>query len=129
MEPQPQLLKAAPENEEMPETRFILEIMQQFTSIGDGPESGLPQRVSLEANYPNPFNPATEIQFSLPEATDVRLEVFSINGQQVATLASERMSAGTHQLRFDAGNLASGVYLYRLQTPTESITRKMTLLK
>jgi endonuclease I len=127
MQEQPQLL--SPPYYDGSSSRFELRMGRIWADIGDGETPERPAIIELSQNYPNPFNPATEIAFNLPEAAEVRLDVFSINGQQVASLADERMSAGTHQLRFDAGNLASGVYLYRLQTPTETITRKMTLLK
>ncbi|MCC5933884.1 MAG: T9SS type A sorting domain-containing protein [Balneolales bacterium] len=93
------------------------------------PETQLPAELSLSQNYPNPFNPATSIRFSLPQQQDVRLEVFNMQGQRVAVLASGRFAAGTHTVRFDASALASGLYLYRLSTPDASLTRKMMLLK
>ncbi|MFW6347346.1 MAG: T9SS type A sorting domain-containing protein, partial [Cyclonatronaceae bacterium] len=125
MQEQPQLLNA-PYYDASP--RFELNMGRLLADIGDeNPDQ--PDQIQLAQNYPNPFNPNTEIAFSLPEASDVRVEVFSINGQKVATLADERMNAGTHQLQFEAENLASGVYLYRLQAGAETITRKMTLLK
>ncbi|MCC5935488.1 MAG: T9SS type A sorting domain-containing protein [Balneolales bacterium] len=96
------------------------------------PETGglsLPQQLRLDQNYPNPFNPSTQIRFQLPETAEVRLEVFNIQGQRVALLLRETRPAGTHTITFDAGPLASGVYLYRLQTGTQVLTRKMTVLK
>lgn len=89
----------------------------------------IPDRVSLSQNYPNPFNPSTTIRFELNRTTDVKLDVYNIAGQKVATLAQEVMNAGAHELSFDAGGLSSGVYFYRLQTPGESLTRQMVLIK
>jgi hypothetical protein len=91
--------------------------------------SNLPSQVELEQNYPNPFNPSTNINFGLPETTDVRLEVYNINGQRVASLVDGRMNSGYHSVRFAAGNLASGVYLYRLEAAGQVKTQKMTLIK
>ncbi|MCH8558840.1 MAG: endonuclease [Balneolia bacterium] len=100
---------------------------EQPTSIPA--DNQLPKRITLQQNYPNPFNPTTQIRFDLPESTDVRLDVFNIQGQRVATLLNEGRSAGTHTISFDASNLSSGVYIYRLQAGAQVFTRKMTLIK
>jgi hypothetical protein len=92
-------------------------------------EGELPQNLSLSQNYPNPFNPVTQIEYELPERAEVRLEVFNIQGQRVATLVDAAQAAGTHSVRFNAGNLSSGVYLYRLQSGNSLLSRKMTLVK
>ncbi|REL24161.1 T9SS C-terminal target domain-containing protein [Rhodohalobacter sp. SW132] len=92
-------------------------------------ETDLPNRISLKQNYPNPFNPSTRIQFRLNESSDVRLDVFNVAGQRVATLVDGMMSAGSHEQTFNASGLSSGVYFYRLQTPKESLTRQMILVK
>ena len=70
---------------------------------------------SLEQNFPNPFNPATTIRFTLPRALDVSLTIMNILGEEVATLASRQMEQGTHTLRWDASGIPSGMYLYRLK--------------
>jgi|GEM_PF-746805 len=88
-----------------------------------------PQEFSLSQNYPNPFNPTSTIEFTLPAATDVKLEVYNINGQLVSTLVDSRMNAGQHSVVFDASNLASGVYLYRIIAGNFVETRQMTLIK
>lgn len=88
-----------------------------------------PAGISLAQNYPNPFNPATVIGFELPEAAEVRLEVYSLTGQRVATLAEGMHAAGKHTVSFNAGALASGIYLYRLTSGTQTLTRRMTLVK
>ncbi|AXI99509.1 Por secretion system C-terminal sorting domain-containing protein [Cyclonatronum proteinivorum] len=97
--------------------------------VSVSPETQLPETVALFQNYPNPFNPTTNIRFSLPEQQDIRLEVFNMQGQRVAVLASGSFQAGSHTLPFDASALASGLYLYRLSTPAQTISRKMMLLK
>ncbi|WP_340106251.1 cohesin domain-containing protein [Rhodohalobacter sp. 8-1] len=93
------------------------------------PSSGIPGQFVLEQNYPNPFNPTTTIQFGLPEAGDVSLEVFDMTGRRVATLVNENKSAGWHNVTFDASNLASGMYIYRIQSGNFISTRKLTLIK
>ena len=91
--------------------------------------SDVPQTPTLSQNYPNPFNPTTNIEFTLNRASDVTLEVFNITGQKVATLVQDRMPAGSHQQRFDASGLASGIYMYRLTTDQYMMTRQMILIK
>lgn len=88
-----------------------------------------PKEFSLSQNYPNPFNPTSTIEFTLPAAIDVRLEVYNINGQLVSTLVDSRLNAGQHSVVFDASNLASGVYLYRIIAGNFMETRRMTLIK
>lgn len=88
-----------------------------------------PTKFTLDQNYPNPFNPSTEISFSLQETAPTLLVVYNMLGQKVATLVNERLSAGEHSINFDAGNLSSGIYIYRLQSATQSLTKRMTLIK
>ncbi len=89
----------------------------------------VPQKYSLEANYPNPFNPTTNIRLSLPEAGFVKLEVFDILGKEVKSLISKNMEAGVYNINFNATNLKSGIYVYKLQTDNFVQVRKMMLLK
>lgn len=104
-----------------------------IVSLGTGNEvntgTGIPDRFSLVQNYPNPFNPSTKIGFGLPSASYVRLEVYNMLGQKVATLANEKMNAGIHQVSFDAQRLSSGIYIYRLQAGNFVETKQMTLIK
>lgn len=83
----------------------------------------------LQQNYPNPFNPSTTIRFVLPRSATVQLGVFNLSGQLVATLADGYFSAGEYAIDFDARNLSSGLYFYRLQTDDFSQTRKMLFVK
>jgi hypothetical protein len=89
----------------------------------------LPVEFKLYQNYPNPFNPVTNIRFDLPKPGKVRLDVYSIIGEQVTTLLDNDMEAGYHNIPFNATNLPSGVYVYKLQTETVTQVKKMMLLK
>ena len=88
-----------------------------------------PNSYILNQNYPNPFNPSTIIKFGLPEAADVNLIVYNVLGQRVMTLTDGFLNAGYHSVIFNANNLTSGVYIYKLQTPNFIQTKKMLLLK
>jgi hypothetical protein len=91
--------------------------------------SDLPHEFLLHQNYPNPFNPSTTIKFELPKASDVRLSVFDMLGREVSVLVDERRDTGVHEVRFDASNLPSGVYFYRIQSGDFVQTRRLLLLK
>ena len=88
-----------------------------------------PTTFALKQNYPNPFNPSTTIEYALPHDGLVTLTVFNIIGQSVRTLVNGVQTAGTHTIRFDASNLPSGVYLYKLQSGRMSNVGRMMLLK
>jgi hypothetical protein len=92
-------------------------------------EKSLPTVFALDQNYPNPFNPSTQIQFALPRESIVRLEVFNILGERVATLVNETRPVGYYSERFDATGLASGLYLYRMKAGEFVDTKKLLLLK
>ena len=96
------------------------------TSIFEGEHPG---QFELSQNYPNPFNPSTNISFTLTNNGHVKLEVFNLLGQKVATIIDAPRSAGNHAIKFDASNLSSGIYLYRLSTENFVETRKMNLIK
>jgi hypothetical protein len=89
----------------------------------------LPSTITLDQNYPNPFNPSTVIRYQLPEAAQVSLEVFDMAGRKVADLVNGQVSAGSHTVNFDASQLSSGIYMYRLQTGSTTLTRKLTVVK
>lgn len=91
--------------------------------------SGLPLTYKLSQNYPNPFNPTTTIDFSLPKTQNVTLKVYNILGQQVASLINGNMTAGYHSIRFDASNLSSGMYIYKISAGSFTSAKKMMLLK
>ena len=91
--------------------------------------TGIPDTYELSQNYPNPFNPATIIEFALPEAVEVQLSVYDILGRHLTTLVDDLLQAGYHEVTFDAGHLASGVYIYRILAGEFEKTRQLTLIK
>jgi len=97
--------------------------------VSSEPVTNRPQEVQLSQNYPNPFNPVTVIGYQIPEQSEVRLEVFDMLGRRVAMLADGVQSAGTYSAEFDASNLASGAYMYRLTANQQERVRMMTLIK
>ena len=92
-------------------------------------DKAVPSEISLEANYPNPFNPTTTIRFTLPQTEHVRLSVYDMLGREVALLIDSSIGAGQHSVVFDASHLSNGTYLYRLVAGGESFTGRMLLLK
>jgi hypothetical protein len=92
-------------------------------------ENGTPTDYALNQNYPNPFNPSTAIKFSLPEISDVKLTVYDITGREIAVLVNEQMTAGFYSITWNAVNLTSGIYIYKLETNNFVDVKKMILLK
>jgi hypothetical protein len=90
---------------------------------------GVPQKFGLGQNYPNPFNPTTSFTFDVSRAADVKLEVYDMLGRKVKELVNERKAAGTYTVSFDASELSSGMYIYRLQAGDMVLSKKMTLIK
>jgi len=88
-----------------------------------------PEQFELSQNYPNPFNPSTTINFSIPQSSIVTLKVFNTLGQEVKTLVNQNMESGVHSISFDASELNSGIYFYRLDAGQFTEVRKMTLIK
>ncbi|NOS84339.1 MAG: T9SS type A sorting domain-containing protein [Ignavibacteria bacterium] len=89
----------------------------------------LPQKYSLEQNYPNPFNPETAIKFSIPEKNFTSLRVYDILGKEIAVLVNEELSAGNYIINYNASDLPSGVYFYRLSTDKYTDSKKMIVIK
>lgn len=108
--------------------RFTLIVEpSKTTSVDGGPETV--GRMELEQNYPNPFNPSTQIRFTLQSSDVTRLTVYDVVGREVAVLVNGVMSAGSHSVTFDASNLSSGVYVYKLEAGGHVMTKRMTLVK
>jgi hypothetical protein len=98
--------------------------------IGIEPISGtVPENYKLYQNYPNPFNPVTNIRFAIPRASNVKLSVYDIMGREVKTLLDEFRSTGIYELNYDASNLSSGIYFYRIKAGDFVDVKKMILLK
>jgi len=89
----------------------------------------MPLTYALHPNYPNPFNPATHIQFTIPEQTDVKLQIFDVLGRQVDVLVNKTLPIGNHEILWSPNNLSSGFYFYKLEAGSFMQTRKMILLK
>jgi hypothetical protein len=102
---------------------------QLITSVSPEPPPGSPAEFSFLPNYPNPFNPATTIRFSIPVRSAVRLEVYSLDGRRGARLVDEVRPAGVHEFRWDAAGAASGTYMVRLLAPGFAGTRKILLVR
>jgi hypothetical protein len=96
--------------------------------IADEPV-GVATQFDLGNNYPNPFNPTTQIEYSVPNKGLVNLTVYNLLGQEVVTLVNQRMDAGNYRITFNGANMASGIYFYRLTTAGQSATKKMLLVK
>ncbi|MCB0293616.1 MAG: T9SS type A sorting domain-containing protein, partial [Calditrichaeota bacterium] len=91
--------------------------------------ANIPDRYYLSQNYPNPFNPITQIRFGLPRQSNVTLKIYNILGQKVKTVLDAKIQAGHHIMIFDATDLGSGVYFYRMQAGRFRKSHKMILLK
>jgi hypothetical protein len=105
------------------------QIMAAYFIEGVAEAPGVAPSFTLKQNYPNPFNPSTQIDFDLPKAQNVDLKVYNILGQEVATLVHEPLTSGRHSVTFTAGNLASGVYIYRITAGDYKSAKNMLLLK
>ena len=100
-----------------------------FTDVADI-DNNIPNEYTLNQNYPNPFNPTTTIEFNIPKAGDVQLNVYDVLGNEIAVLINNTLNSGTHKINFSALNLSSGVYFYTLKfNGKQTITKKMILAK
>ena len=89
----------------------------------------IPVSYSLSQNYPNPFNPTTTIEYSIPEMNNVQITIYNVLGQEIATLVNEVQPPGSYKVVWDASNVASGIYLYRITYEHNSLSKKMLLIK
>jgi len=92
-------------------------------------DNKFPSSFSLSQNYPNPFNPSTVISYRIPKEGIVTIKIYDVLGRDVMTLADEYKSAGSYELKFDASELAGGVYIYRIQAGAFNASKKMLLIK
>jgi hypothetical protein len=113
------------------ESRSAHLAVYEYQGMTAAPEDveGRPLSFTLDQNYPNPFNSTTRIGFTLPQTEHVRLKVLSVLGQEVATLVNEPRTPGRFWVEWKALESASGVYFYQLQTPTQTLTKKMLLIR
>jgi hypothetical protein len=105
----------------------VRKFTRDITGVATRPE--VPGEFSLSQNFPNPFNPSTQIELALPKESRVTLDVYNLVGQLVASLVNETLSAGYHTITFNASALPSGLYLYRLTAGGTSFVKKMMLVK
>ena len=110
-----------------PSSDFSRFVTGSLTSIKIA--NNLPNKFHLAQNYPNPFNPTTAIEFSIPEISNVTLEIFNVKGEKVEVLVNKELSAGSYQYHFDASQLSSGLYFYKIVAGEYSATNKMLLIK
>ena len=109
--------------------RYSLEILRLAQTDIDEDGLGMPQAFSLSPNYPNPFNASTTIKYALPEEAEVTINVYDILGRRIETLVSGKQPAGSHSVVWDAKDVSSGVYFYRIEAGEYSQTEKCVLLK
>lgn len=122
------------ENGPINDAQVIAGSINESSQIDQASDEGLPQAFVINQNYPNPFNPETTIEYALKNATEVRIVIYNINGQQVRVLVDEQQSAGYRKAIWngndDSGNaVASGIYFYRITTPEFTATHKMILAR
>ncbi len=114
--------------------QFMVMVMDDFGEVQDIDGEGIPAYSTSLSNYPNPFNPSTTVQFSLQSGCEIELSIFNVRGQKIKTLANDYYESGSHQIQWDGTGwdgkkVGSGVYLYRLETPHSTISKKMLLLQ
>ncbi|QQS35186.1 MAG: T9SS type A sorting domain-containing protein [Ignavibacteriales bacterium] len=101
----------------------------EYTNVIEAEVTPVPVKFDLAQNFPNPFNPTTTINYAIPQASNVTLKVYNMLGQEVKTLVNKFVEAGQHTVKFDAQDLNSGLYFYKLEAGSFNMVKKMTLLK
>ena len=104
-------------------------VLDSITAVGPVKGKQVPVAFTLFQNFPNPFNPSTEIRWQISESRFVRLNVYDILGRQVATLVNEKQPTGTHSVTWNAGNTPSGMYFVTMTVEDKQQTRKLLLIK
>jgi hypothetical protein len=104
-------------------------VLTYQTLIGGIHTTEIPNYYSLSQNYPNPFNPSTSIKYTIPKAGIVTLKVYDVLGKEIALLVNETKQPGVYNVDFNASNLASGIYFYRIDAGDFSSVKKMILVK
>jgi hypothetical protein len=112
----------------LPVNQFF-EYVEKFTSGIKDDVTKIPEQFKVFQNYPNPFNPVTKISYGLPNASNVSIEIYNAVGQKVETLYKGHKKAGYHEIDFNAANLSSGIYFYRVQAGKFNCVKKMMLIK
>ena len=109
--------------------RLVLRTKDGTTWVDQNTGKSYPNKFSLSQNYPNPFNPVTAIGYQLSALSQVELSIYNLLGQKIVTLVSEKQKTGYHQIEWDAGSFASGVYYYKIEAGNFVEIRKMVYLK
>ncbi len=107
----------------------VFKSIQSTTSVGEERAAPNSNFIFLSQNCPNPFNPNTKIEYSIPQISQVQIKVFDVLGNDIETLVNDEKPAGTYELTWNAANLPSGVYFYRIKAGDFIQTKKMILLK
>lgn len=115
--------------EHNPALRTTVNLLASTEPSAVNEEEFNPYSFKLMQNYPNPFNPTTLISYTIPQRSEVNIKVYNITGQEVADLVNEVKDPGTYKAEFDAGNLSSGIYFYKITAGRYSAVRKMMLIK
>ncbi|WP_421775284.1 T9SS type A sorting domain-containing protein [Gracilimonas sp.] len=110
------------------ESSFDLNIARNL-GVSNEMNDQVPTEFALKQNYPNPFNPTTTIGYDVPEATDVSIKVYDITGRLVSELVNGRKAAGSYEIKWNASQLATGLYIYRIKAGNYTAVRKLTLIK
>ncbi|MCB0729337.1 MAG: T9SS type A sorting domain-containing protein, partial [Ignavibacteriae bacterium] len=101
----------------------------EYFNLSSEVNIGIPVKYDLSQNYPNPFNPSTKINYALPTDGQVSIKIFDMSGKEVMSLVNEVKTAGYYSVNFNAANLSSGIYFYRLSSADFTATKKMMLVK
>ena len=108
-------------------------VIQKYNTITALPDDRKvvqqPSSFRLSQNYPNPFNPTTTIEYQLPDPADVSLSIYNLKGELITTLVSDHQQSGSHRVKWNPGNVSSGIYLYRIRAGNDSEIRKCMFLK